>query len=205
MAGILCDDQFYFEMRYNFNRIGFESIQFFSSYALFAERCGWADAKKSTASTWISMKGIYVAVHWMAKAEHVWVRIQTAKQTVFFPSNCIGCNTRWDHFLWDLMQLARHSMLLNGCGTIFNQMVSFQVTRVGRSTVVYTRTDRGFWLVCLIIKYFMEFNALTFRVWSFVTGITSFGSGCSDNGYNPDVYIRISYYIKWIAQTISQN
>lgn len=36
-------------------------------------------------------------------------------------------------------------------------------------------------------------------------GITSFGSGCSDNGYNPDVYIRISHYIKWIAQTISQN
>lgn len=33
----------------------------------------------------------------------------------------------------------------------------------------------------------------------------SFGSGCSSKGYHPDVYIRISYYIKWIVKTISQN
>lgn len=36
-------------------------------------------------------------------------------------------------------------------------------------------------------------------------GITSFGSGCSSSGYHPDVYIRISYYIKWIVKTMSQN
>lgn len=38
-----------------------------------------------------------------------------------------------------------------------------------------------------------------------LAGITSFGSGCSSNGYHPDVYIRISYYIKWIVKTMSQN
>lgn len=38
-----------------------------------------------------------------------------------------------------------------------------------------------------------------------LAGITSFGSGCSDSSYHPDVYIRISYYIKWIIKTMSQN
>lgn len=38
-----------------------------------------------------------------------------------------------------------------------------------------------------------------------LAGITSFGSGCSNKGYHPDVYIRISYYNKWIANTMSQN
>ncbi|XP_055322952.1 ovochymase isoform X1 [Sitodiplosis mosellana] len=41
-----------------------------------------------------------------------------------------------------------------------------------------------------------------------LAGITSFGSGCSSfdgNPYHPDVYIRISYYIKWIVKTMSQN
>lgn len=39
-----------------------------------------------------------------------------------------------------------------------------------------------------------------------LAGITSFGSGCSSDGaYNPDVFIRISYYIKWIVKTMSSN
>ena len=38
-----------------------------------------------------------------------------------------------------------------------------------------------------------------------LAGITSFGSGCADQAYYPDVYIRISYYIKWIMQTMAQN
>lgn len=38
-----------------------------------------------------------------------------------------------------------------------------------------------------------------------LAGITSFGSGCADQEYYPDVYIRISYYIKWILQTMAQN
>lgn len=37
-----------------------------------------------------------------------------------------------------------------------------------------------------------------------LAGITSFGSGCAEQGY-PDVYTRISYYIKWISDTISQT
>lgn len=37
-----------------------------------------------------------------------------------------------------------------------------------------------------------------------LAGITSFGSGCAEQGY-PDVYTRISYYIKWISDTISQK
>lgn len=38
-----------------------------------------------------------------------------------------------------------------------------------------------------------------------LAGITSFGSGCADRAYYPDVYIRVSYYIKWILQTMAQN
>lgn len=38
-----------------------------------------------------------------------------------------------------------------------------------------------------------------------LAGITSFGSGCSDQSYHPDVYIRISHYIKWIVKTMAQN
>jgi len=38
-----------------------------------------------------------------------------------------------------------------------------------------------------------------------LAGITSFGSGCADRAYYPDVYIRTSYYIKWIMQTMAQN
>ncbi|XP_073817736.1 trypsin-1 [Musca autumnalis] len=35
-----------------------------------------------------------------------------------------------------------------------------------------------------------------------LAGITSFGSGCSIEGY-PDVYTRISHYMKWIQDTIA--
>lgn len=38
-----------------------------------------------------------------------------------------------------------------------------------------------------------------------LAGITSFGSGCSEQSYHPDVYIRISHYIKWIMKTMAQN
>lgn len=35
-----------------------------------------------------------------------------------------------------------------------------------------------------------------------LAGITSFGSGCSIEGY-PDVYTRTSHYMKWIQDTIA--
>lgn len=35
-----------------------------------------------------------------------------------------------------------------------------------------------------------------------LAGITSFGSGCAIEGY-PDVYVRTSYYMKWIQDTIA--
>lgn len=48
-------------------------------------------------------------------------------------------------------------------------------------------------------------NCIYCIIISIFTGITAFGSGCSNNGYHPDVYIRTSYYIKWIVKTMSQN
>uniref|UniRef100_A0A034VKV2 Plasma kallikrein n=1 Tax=Bactrocera dorsalis TaxID=27457 RepID=A0A034VKV2_BACDO len=37
-----------------------------------------------------------------------------------------------------------------------------------------------------------------------LAGITSFGSGCAMEGF-PDVYVRISYYMKWIQDTIAKE
>lgn len=37
-----------------------------------------------------------------------------------------------------------------------------------------------------------------------LAGVTSFGSGCADQHY-PDVYTRISYYLKWILETIANT
>ncbi|CAD6995133.1 plasma kallikrein [Ceratitis capitata] len=37
-----------------------------------------------------------------------------------------------------------------------------------------------------------------------LAGITSFGSGCAMEGF-PDVYVRISYYMKWIQDTIANE
>lgn len=37
-----------------------------------------------------------------------------------------------------------------------------------------------------------------------LAGITSFGSGCALKGF-PDVYTKISHYIKWINETIEMD
>lgn len=37
-----------------------------------------------------------------------------------------------------------------------------------------------------------------------LAGVTSFGSGCAEQGY-PDVYSRISHYVQWIEETMLEN